>query len=345
MKKIAMCLVVLLAAAPAMAVVNVTATQVGTTAEVDITATHSGEGTIPRAYALDITVDAGQIKGISNFFSGEGTSSGSGYGIFPANFNRFIDADDPCWGEPNYTPVADACDLPSDTQGGLGTAGITIEMGSLYTGGYSPPSPSTLCRIEVTQDCNVDLALNIGRGKIVLEDGNEPSSVVLTGCHVDIVCTVPNIYNMTKADANAAIEAAGFQVGDITGDCNDVIVAGNVTAQLPAAGAQPECGTTVDYEVSTGLCDICGDCPMDVSSYIPGSPDGFVGPEDLLYLKTLLENHGPYIPSTDSNFNVCLDQSSYIPGTPDGFNGPEDLLYLKTCLEASGPYIMCPYDP
>jgi len=267
MKKIAMFLVVLLAAAPAMAVVTVTATQVGTSAEVDITAAYSGGGAIPRAYALDITVDSGQsIDSISNFFSGEGKTAGKGYGIFPANFNRFIDADDPCWGEPNYTPVADVNDLPGDTQGGLGTAGITIEMGSLYKGANSPPSPSTLCRIEVSGDCNVGLLLNVGRGKIVLEDGNDantpPSSVTLTGCHVAIICTVPNVYDMTEAAACTAIEDAGFVCDTTTLDdeYHDSIVAGNIISQ-DIVGVQT-CGSTVKLVTSLGPCivpDVIGD--------------------------------------------------------------------------------------
>jgi hypothetical protein len=375
MKKIVMCLVVLLAAAPAMALpdVNVVATQVGDTAEVDITAETFGSGAIPRAFALDITVDAGQIVGISNFFSGECSTGAKGYGIFPANFNRFIDADDPCWGEPNYTPVADACDLPGDTQPGIPGTGITIEMGSLYKGANSPPNPSTLCRIEVSQDCNVALALNIGRGKIVLEDGNEPASVDLTGCKVTIVCTVPNvidmaeaaacaaieaagfvcdtttlpddyddvivlgnvisqlpsggatpgcgstvqiatslgpcvvpdIYNLSKADANTAIENAGFTVGSITGECNDVITAGNVTGQSPAAGGTPGCGSTVDYTVSTGPCCTYPAC-WDYLTQCHGDVDNDVD-VDIVDWPEFRDGFGATYPASQYLAHPCAD--------------------------------------
>ena len=172
MKKFFLIWAVLVLAAPAMADPNV----------VDVCAVPIGgdlveiryrvvSGQLPRAFALDITVSAGNIVNVSDFFSGECGDVNKGYGIFPASFNREIDADDPNWVDVNYTPVADVCDLPGDTQGGEGTEGVTIEMGSLYVDDNSPPTSGVLCVIQVSADCNIDLASNVGRGKVVLEDG------------------------------------------------------------------------------------------------------------------------------------------------------------------------------
>jgi len=185
MRKIVFALVTMIVATPAFGdALDVTATQVGSTLDVDIA--YSAPGKLPRGFGLDITVDNGQtIDAISNFFVGECTSDSNGFGIFPANFARYINPDDPNWEDVNYTPVADPCDLPGDTLGGLGTSGITIEMGSLYAEPNGPPPASgTLCTITVSGDCNVALAANVGRGKVVFEDGTEPDPLNLTGCKV-----------------------------------------------------------------------------------------------------------------------------------------------------------------
>ncbi|MHC4423153.1 MAG: PASTA domain-containing protein [Planctomycetota bacterium] len=253
MKKIAIVLAVLLAAVPAMAVVTITATDLGG-GDVDISFVTSGEGgKLPRAFALDITVDSGTIDAISGYFTGECSSDSNGFGIFPANFNRHIDADDPCWGEPNYTPVADKNDLPGDTEDGLGTAGITIEMGSLYKGPNSPKDYGSLAVVTVSSSCNLSLAANIGRGKVIMEDGNEPASLVLNGTAV-VVCTVPNVVGSTEAAACAAIVGAGF-VCNTTYQFDDVVAVGLVISQDPGPGKQP-CGSTVNIVVSLGPCTV-----------------------------------------------------------------------------------------
>jgi hypothetical protein len=158
-------------------------------AEVKITAKDEGGGVVSinyevtdspkaRAFALDITVDAGTIDAISGYIKGESTAANPGYGIFPANFSRYITVDADTgdvadWNVDNYTPVAD----PNDTGalGGLGTGGITIEMGALYypTDDSSPNAPGnsgTLCTITVSEDCNLSVAENATRGGVVLTD-------------------------------------------------------------------------------------------------------------------------------------------------------------------------------
>ena len=204
MKKIAIVVAVLLFAAPAIAKVtagvdvnvafdvnepNIAITMDG---EAEITVTYEASAK-PRAFALDLIVDSkGKVKKVKDAHTGESKKSvKKGFGIFPASFNRFIDADDPCWGEPNYTSVALPGDLPSDTQGGIDTNGVTIEMGSLYVGAPNAPNDSgTLFDIYVecwddsqnqTGDCNLHIAANVGRGKVVLEDGNEPNNLNFLG--------------------------------------------------------------------------------------------------------------------------------------------------------------------
>ena len=92
------------------------------------------------------------------------------------------------------TPVGDPCQLPSDTQGGLGTAGITVEMGSLYVGSENAPATSgVLLKIIVDDNCKVTMTDNVSRGAVVLEGVGSKAQGNYTG-------TSNNMY--THTDVN-----------------------------------------------------------------------------------------------------------------------------------------------
>jgi hypothetical protein len=175
MKKCFLALVVILLATPAWASISITVTDIG-----DGKAAIGYSGTeLARAFALDITVDAGTIDAISDFAVGD---DNNGYGIFPANFSRNITVDAVTgevsdWTAEGYTPVAD----PNDpgALGGLGTNGITIEMGSLYET-KAPALEGKLCVITCGEPCKVTVATNATRGNVVLEDASE-ATVDLSG--------------------------------------------------------------------------------------------------------------------------------------------------------------------
>jgi hypothetical protein len=168
MKKIIFALVVVLLAAPVWATITITVTDLGEgKAAIDYSGTE-----LARAFALDITVDAGTIDAISDFVVGD---DNNGYGIFPANFSRHITVDAATgevsdWAIVGYTPVAEAGD--PGALGGLGTSGITIEMGSLYDT-KAPPLEGRLCVITCSEGCNATVTANATRGNVVLEDASE----------------------------------------------------------------------------------------------------------------------------------------------------------------------------
>jgi len=145
-----------------------------------------GEQSLVRAFALDITVSSGAtIESVYDYKVGHSTLVDPGYGIFPSRFREFIDPENPNWNDPDYNPLA----LPGDPGAlpGLGTYGITIEMGSLYSGAENAPLASdTLLRFAVDLHgrpwANVELSLNEFRGGIVLENGSSASDIDLTGC-------------------------------------------------------------------------------------------------------------------------------------------------------------------
>jgi hypothetical protein len=178
MKKLSLALAaLLLSATPALAAVRIIIEPSGTTATIK----YATDGEKVRAFALDITVEKGVIQGISDFVRGESTKEKPGYGIFPANFARYISVDPGTgevakWDIDDYTPVADPCD--PGALGGLGTNGITIEMGALYypTDDSSPNAPlnqGTLFKLTLSEAAKLTVKLNQARGGVVLTNPDQ----------------------------------------------------------------------------------------------------------------------------------------------------------------------------
>jgi hypothetical protein len=118
----------------------------------------------PRAFALDIMTDgAFDINAV--------TDLSINYWVHPGGINIVageVEQDGNAW--------ADPCDYPDDTEGGIGTIGVTIEMASLYKGeANAPDSNGTLCSFTVTGQCLVSITENTIRGGVVKEDTNSAS--------------------------------------------------------------------------------------------------------------------------------------------------------------------------
>ncbi len=177
MRKTFFVLVVAMLTTPMWAAVTITATDLG---EGVVAIGYSSDETmLVRAFALDITVDAGTIDAISDFAVGD---DNNGYGIFPANFSRYITVDPATgevsdWSVAGYSPVADGND--PGALGGLGTNGITIEMGSLYDT-KAPATQGRLCTVTCSETCLLTITTNATRGNVVLENASE-AAVDLTG--------------------------------------------------------------------------------------------------------------------------------------------------------------------
>lgn len=188
MKKLSLALATLLITTPAWATVRIIVEPSGKTATIKY-ATTKGEKV--RAFALDITVDKGAIVDINDFIQGESTKEKPGYGIFPANFARYI-AVNPDTGEvakwdlKDYTPVADPCDPGALPKSGLGTYGITVEMGALYyppddSSPNAPPSEGKLFKLTLSEQAKLTIKLNTLRGGIVLTNAESATDVDLAG--------------------------------------------------------------------------------------------------------------------------------------------------------------------
>jgi len=185
MRKIVLTLALLMLATPALAAVRIIVTDEG---GLIAAIKYQTDGEKVRAFALDVTVSAGTIDAISDYKKGESVPGNIGYGIFPANFAAQITVDPATgdvqtWDVAAYTPVAPATD--PGALGGLGTGGITIEMGALYSppednSPNAPPNSGTLCKIKVSGDTTVSVKENATRGGVVLTDPAVTPTVNLT---------------------------------------------------------------------------------------------------------------------------------------------------------------------
>lgn len=181
MKKYALILAVALLASPAFAAVHIIVEDAdgagpGLVANISYQTDSAAEKVA--AFALNVDVTAGAIIEVNDFHVGVSVAGNTGYGIFPANFDRFItvngngDVDD--WGVAGYTPVADVND--KGVLGGLGDPNIVIEMGALYKGdGNAPPTTTKtlLCTLTCSEGCTMKVTPNAIRGNVVLEGATE----------------------------------------------------------------------------------------------------------------------------------------------------------------------------
>jgi len=148
---------------------------------------YSTDGEKVRAFGLDVKVSSGTFTAISDYVKGESTAAKPGYGIFPARFSQYISVNATTgavttWDVNDYNPLADPCD--PNTLGGLGTGGVTIELGALYypaadDSPNAPPNSGLLCKLAISQAAKVTVKENGTRGGIVLTDATRAKGVVL----------------------------------------------------------------------------------------------------------------------------------------------------------------------
>jgi hypothetical protein len=162
MKKMLFMLMALLIASPAFAGVTITCNQpTPGNGRVDINYSVTDANDLARAFALNVQVSAGNISDVTNV--------NAKYRIYPGTIvidNGVVT---------NLgTPVAPNTDLGA--KGGIGTSGITLEMGSLYNtsdvnDANKPAMSGLLCSITATAACTVTISGNATRGNVVFESG------------------------------------------------------------------------------------------------------------------------------------------------------------------------------
>lgn len=201
MKKL-MVLMLVLCAVPAMAAVQLTATQVGETNEIEIG--YVADANVS-GFALKVTATDGTIEDVTNYHVGESAAE-KGYGIFPGT----IDINDAGEVEAYGSPVAPST-APGADGTGIGTDTVILEMGALYVDNNAPDLSGTLCSVivsEGTTELCVDADTPL-RGGVVYTDATQ-AEVDLTEACVSLEAAVcvgdidGNGY-VTKADISALV--------------------------------------------------------------------------------------------------------------------------------------------
>jgi hypothetical protein len=75
------------------------------------------------------------------------------------------------WDVEGYNPLAKVDDCPEGTLAGLGTDGVTLELGGLWAvdnPALVPASKGTLCLLQISEAANVTVTPNACRRGIVL---------------------------------------------------------------------------------------------------------------------------------------------------------------------------------
>ena len=200
-------------------------------------------GEVVRAFALDVTVDRGQILGITSYFRGPCSATARGYGIFPASFRDNVTVStgsNATWAVSAYSPLAVPADNPGGTLPGLNSSGVTLELGALWDPTLPaafPPASGTLCALQISQTANIAVTANAVRGGIVAA----PSDVVITpqfsGALVGPAVTKTPLANgvMTILFQGGEIETAPTLAGPWTGTGN---TSGTYTETPGAAAAK-----------------------------------------------------------------------------------------------------------
>jgi hypothetical protein len=181
-------LTIALVASPALAL-NVYLSREGTSNIIDVNYSGADANNLPRAFALDVTIDSpGLIANVNNYkLDGESTSASRGYGIYPARIDINSGGVVLGWG----TPLADGND-PGAAGTGLGTNHIILEFASLYSGDANKPATSgRLCNLTINPNgagyLNIRVQSETARGSVVLEDRTQ----VAVDANLVMVISVP----------------------------------------------------------------------------------------------------------------------------------------------------------
>ena len=212
MKKVVILFAVLALAAPVFAQaepnVYITCSEGSLTTTISYNATDAG---VVRAFSMDLTVDGGATIDAISEYDAEGAAPGTTVPIYYSIYMSSIDfGTDPnnvdAWGDPVASGV--------DALGGLGTAGITVEMGSLYDMDAAepdtPPLTGDLFKITVDIPCNLTIEDTVQkgtRGGIVLEDGSG-ANLVSSGCYLEDLgpkCWLCDGQDLGNANGDVAI--------------------------------------------------------------------------------------------------------------------------------------------
>jgi hypothetical protein len=199
-------------------------------------------GETVRSFALDVSVDRGQIIAVTNYFRGLSTTAARGYGIFPASFRDNVtvtSGSNANWNASNYSPLAVVTDNPAGTLPGLNSSGVTLEFGALWdptVPAAIPPTSGTLCALQISQTANVSISANAARGGVVASPPEVLITPQFTGALVGPAVTSATLSNgtLTVLFQGGELESASTVNGPWAGTGNTSGTYTETNGTLPA---------------------------------------------------------------------------------------------------------------
>jgi len=219
-----------------------------------------------------------------------------------------------------YSKVSVVISLGSDTVDitKLGIAGKTKEAAEalLKENGFSVES----------KEENSD---TIEKGKVISYSPTKPKNgdritlIVSSGKKVTKVI-VPNIINMSEADAKALLESNGLVLGTKAEQNSQSVAAGIIAGQSIAAGSSVDSGTSIDYAVSTGVAESSES--KSESSEQAQTTKATVSPAPTAASYR-------YVASIDTNYSL-----QDVIGPSSGFTSVKVMIRLKQTVNGSDVY-------
>ena len=224
MKKIALVIVALLIAAPAMADVTIRAATDGEDPlvfrlEYESTGDDaSGLYTLISGMAINVSIDAGTMDIVPGSYKddGESTNASPGHGIYPGSIQFDVDKQVTSYGDPPAPGV------DPGSEGDLPGNACTVECGALYDDDAIPSAQplaiGVICKFELSEAACVTLAVEgVHRKGIVMEDGSAPSNTILEGVCVEDGACDPECWGFPTqcyADSNGDTNVDTIDFGD-----------------------------------------------------------------------------------------------------------------------------------
>jgi hypothetical protein len=239
MKKLILVLAIALMASPTFAL-TVYLQREGTSNIVDVNYSGADAANLPRAFALDVTIDSpGVISDVNNFKTGESTAASKGFGIYPARIDINTAGVVKSWG----SPLADTTD-PGAGSSAIGTGHVVLEFASLYFSDANKPAISgRLCQLTITPNTTT-VNLNVRataettyRGGVVLSDGTQFPTDINTLYRKPAVTETITTPTVTKTTAAPAVA--------------DKVNGGRLETYV-ATGATSNLGHTLQYQFTWG---------------------------------------------------------------------------------------------
>ncbi len=224
------------------------------------------------------------VPDLSGKTQAQATAAISAAGLIPATPTEQCSATVPLGQVVSQSPVKDTAAQPGTTVSFVISNGICmVSVPSVvnYTQAVAGAAlaHASLQTGTVTQQCSNTVPTGDVISQSVSAGQSAPagSEVNLTVSAGVCRASVPNVVGKTQAAATTSLTGAGLAAGSITQECSNLVTAGNVIRQAPAANASVSSGASVDLVISSGACAelACSNSVLLDGSFEGGTPNKF----------------------------------------------------------------------